>query len=371
MSTPPTEQPGDALLQQGMSPTYQDEDRVPAQGDAAPDPLRHDREVPPPGMTRTLLNGTPPDSGIAAPRSEMELPVLASGNEGNMASQDRAREISAEGTVPMAGVTAPPLTTSSQAGLSLPLFQNFVPSPLPGQSPVAQQQGGTRTSWLTKLGDYIQKRVEVTSWASPPSTSIQQQQPGIWHNQSQVQTMVVASPLARERRPESSSSGSAGIPQEMVQAEVARQLDSAMSDVMGRLQAERQRTEHAMQEARQLREQLEIYETREREVRTGHFGPPPGFPPLSSGEPGASTGVPANHPLPGPMSSITMQDSERERATAARGDVDKLPQGSDLLEGSRLPGGDRAYKALGVDPGVYEPEASAGVPANHPLPGPF
>ncbi|OLP80085.1 hypothetical protein AK812_SmicGene39548 [Symbiodinium microadriaticum] len=144
MSTPPTEQPGDALLQQGMSPTYQDEDRVPAQGDAAPDPLRHDREVPPPGMTRTLLNGTPPDSGIAAPRSEMELPVLASGNEGNMASQDRAREISAEGTVPMAGVTAPPLTTSSQAGLSLPLFQNFVPSPLPGQSPVAQQQGGTR-----------------------------------------------------------------------------------------------------------------------------------------------------------------------------------------------------------------------------------
>ena len=51
--------------------------------------------------------------------------------------------------------------------------------------------------------------------------------------------MVVASPTVGERRPASNSSGSAGIPQEMVQAEVARQLDSAMSDVMNWLEAER------------------------------------------------------------------------------------------------------------------------------------
>ena len=60
--------------------------------------------------------------------------------------------------------------------------------------------------------------------------------PSVWHN---VQTMVVASPTVGERRPASNSSGSAGIPQEMVQAEVARQLDSAMSDVMNWLEAER------------------------------------------------------------------------------------------------------------------------------------
>ena len=89
-----------------------------------------------------------------------------------------------------------------------------------------------------------------------------------------------------------------------------------------------------------------------------------------SGEAGASSGVPANHPLPGPKSSMTKQDQEPERATGEQGDAAKVPQGSGLPEGTRLPGGDRAYRALGVDPSVYDAGASAGVPANHPLPGP-
>ncbi|CAE7496106.1 unnamed protein product [Symbiodinium sp. CCMP2592] len=108
--------------------------------------------------------------------------------------------------------------------------------------------------------------------------------------------MVVSSPTDAERRPESNSSGSAGIPQEMVQAEVARQLDNAMVEVMNRLQAERSRTEQATQEARQLREQLEFYEMKARQA------PPPGISPPPGGDHGASIGVSANHPLPGLMS---------------------------------------------------------------------
>ncbi|CAE7633410.1 RE1 [Symbiodinium sp. CCMP2592] len=170
------------------------------------------------------------------------------------------RQIPVDGTASPTENVALTASTAAPNGVSLPLFPAFQPSPLPGQSPVDVREGGRGPgSWFTRLGDYIQKRVEVTSWSSPPGST--SNQASVWHNRSQVQTMMVASPTMGERRPESNSSGSAGIPQEMVQAEVARQLDSAMSEVMSRLQDERLKTERAALEARQLREQLEKFES--------------------------------------------------------------------------------------------------------------
>ena len=58
---------------------------------------------------------------------------------------------------------------------------------------------------------------------------------------------MVSTPRAREseRRPESTSSGSAAVAQEVVQAEVARQLEAAMGDLTAKLQYEKEKTEQA------------------------------------------------------------------------------------------------------------------------------
>ncbi|CAE7267533.1 unnamed protein product [Symbiodinium sp. CCMP2592] len=79
-------------------------------------------------------------------------------------------------------------------------------------------------------------------------------------------TQAVNSPLPqapvrhqREMDPRPpSSSGSAGVSPELIQAEVSRQLESMMSEVKGQLQEERMRTQDALMEARFLRQQLDF-----------------------------------------------------------------------------------------------------------------
>ncbi|CAE7595187.1 unnamed protein product [Symbiodinium sp. KB8] len=81
-------------------------------------------------------------------------------------------------------------------------------------------------------------------------------------------------------------SGSAGVPREMVQAEVAKQLDGAMTEVyqnmIARISTERQRTEDAEREAQQLRLQLELMEQR---MSGQMFEPPPMPTPAETSEP--------------------------------------------------------------------------------------
>ncbi|OLP83993.1 Retrovirus-related Pol polyprotein from transposon TNT 1-94 [Symbiodinium microadriaticum] len=79
---------------------------------------------------------------------------------------------------------------------------------------------------------------------------------------------------------------SAGVPREMVQAEVAKQLDGAMTEVyqnmIARISTERQRTEDAEREAQQLRLQLELMEQR---MSGQMFEPPPMPTPAETSEP--------------------------------------------------------------------------------------
>ncbi|CAE7213981.1 unnamed protein product [Symbiodinium sp. KB8] len=143
------------------------------------------------------------------------------------------------------------------------IFPQFTPSPLPGQSPVAAQ-GGTTTraaAWLSRLGDYLQKTVEVTSWTAHSPVG----HTGSWPahgapsptTHPATQTYAAQQVLTAENRPPSSS-GSAGISPELVQAEVARQLEAAMGDLNQQLRRERERSDEAMREAQELRRKLEI-----------------------------------------------------------------------------------------------------------------
>ena len=396
---------GSPLHHQGMSPTLPGEDAAPNYGAVMSEPLHTEGDASLPAPVMAMPNGVSTEPTVERVLETRRADPAGPGSDVThvMAVHSVTRQIPDDGTVLQEEQTAPSAPAPAHGGESLPLFPTFQPSPLPGQSPVASRGGGVRPgSWFTRLGDYIQKRVEVTAWSSPPASTTPQA--SVWHNQSQVQTMMVASPTVGERRPESNSSGSVGIPQEMVQAEVARQLDNAMSELMGRLQAERAKTELAAQEARQLREKLEIYEMRAQPSSGTVVGPPPGILPLPEGDHGASSGVPANHPLPGPV--LVPQGPNVLRGDRALADTsDFLAGGPNILRGDRalaatsdllpggptLPGGDRAcaisdpvaggprllqdeqmYAAPGgIGHNVSDPGASSGVPANHPLPGPF
>ncbi|CAE7563194.1 GIP [Symbiodinium sp. CCMP2592] len=151
------------------------------------------------------------------------------------------------------------------------LFDRFSPSPLPGQSPVVGHAGGSsRSTWFGRLGDYIQRRVEVTAWSSPPNAG---GNPGTaWprpEGAAELPRLPVPVAAQPARHADSASSGSVGFSAEMVQAEVARQLEHAVGDIMDRLQAERQRTMEATSEAQRLRQQLEWHEAQMKQ-RTVH-----------------------------------------------------------------------------------------------------
>ncbi|CAE7596997.1 unnamed protein product [Symbiodinium sp. CCMP2592] len=148
------------------------------------------------------------------------------------------------------------------------LFPRFMPSPLPGQSPMSGQSStpARATAWLSKIGDYLQKTVEVTSRASQGAVFQAYGGPGAVPEGTSVPLMtgtMTAGPMAAvaEHRPPSLS-GSAGISPELVQAEVARQLESAMGELHEQLRAEKRRTDEAMREEQGLRRQLDVQEMR-------------------------------------------------------------------------------------------------------------
>ena len=246
--------------------------------------------------------------------------------------------------------------------LELPLFPRFTPSPLPGQPPVVTRTQEQRApSWLARIGDYIQRRVEVTSWASPPAAGAHG--PSVWQNQTQ--TLMVSTPVAAERdqRPASSST-SAGISQEVLQAEVSKQLDVAMGEMLAKLQEEKRRTDEANAEVRLLRAQLENYEMRVSDQHAVAIQAPPGLLPLVQEAHGVPPRVSANQPLPGPSASITQQDQHPWHEILPPGDQALLSLGAAVQHGER--GG----VAEGVDPNVTAPGVPARVSANQPLPGP-
>ena len=249
------------------------------------------------------------------------------------------------------------------------IFPQFTPSPLPGQSPVAAQ-GGTTTraaAWLSRLGDYLQKTVEVTSWTAHSPVG----HTGSWPahgapsptTHPATQTYAAQQVLTAENRPPSSS-GSAGISPELVQAEVARQLEAAMGDLNQQLRRERERSDEAMREAQELRRKLEIQEMR----ATMDFNPTaiPALPPppgLQRGEdvgPGVCTGVTTSHPpsVPGLCGPLPHRENVPVSDDPVRG------QGSMGREGllSGLPQNvDQYISGAGV----------SGVTASHPSSGPL
>eukprot|EP00439_Symbiodinium_sp_Y106_P067020 s115_g11.t1 len=256
------------MHQQGMSPTLEGEDQGPSYGRSSV-PLRQGPDAGNPVAPSTMPNGV--FTGTATVRDD---PVRLSDG-----AVEQSRDMNGTAAVPR---QLPVMGTGQQQGavftptgdgasvhvglasererpdMRLPLFPRFNPSPLPGQSPMTTRADARQPSWFSRLGDYIQRRVEVTAWSTPPALGTPAT--GMWQNETR--TMMVSSPHAVEQRPESNSSGSAGISQELLQAEVSRQLDQAMGEVMARLQEERRKTEEATDEAQRLRVQLEALEMR-------------------------------------------------------------------------------------------------------------
>ncbi|OLQ09768.1 hypothetical protein AK812_SmicGene6622 [Symbiodinium microadriaticum] len=179
-ATPGT--PAAPCLQQGMSPSnvmIEGEVRGPDYGRTAFEPLRNSpqglgvQEVVP------VYNGVV-SSPVDGELTETTNPPLVPGSAATVTVQEVAPrqlpqhggtvEASPSGVRDDTGLgartnvfagTVRDETVVSEAGL----FPQFTPSPLPGQSPVAAQGTTTRAAaWLSRLGDYLQKTVEVTSW---------------------------------------------------------------------------------------------------------------------------------------------------------------------------------------------------------------
>ena len=249
------------------------------------------------------------------------------------------------------------------------IFPQFTPSPLPGQSPVAAQ-GATTTraaAWLSRLGDYLQKTVEVTSWTAHSPAGLAATWPNNGASSSAMQTVspTYASQQAPaiEHRPPSSS-GSAGVSPELVQAEVARQLEVVMGDFNQQLRKERERSDEALREAQELRRKLEMQEMRlsmePKPTDVPMLPPPPGLQVREDMGPGVFPGVTTSHPpsVPGPCGPHRQHDA--------------VPGGDDHVQGQGLLGQEGLPSGLpqGVDHYISGAGVS-GVTASHPPSGPM
>ena len=176
------------------------------------------------------------------------------------------------GVIPEEPLRLPTQPSEQRLGEASGGVSAFLPSPLPGQSPMgfgnrrdAETRSSRASTWFARLGDlFQQRRVEVTTWSQSPTNRAMENP---WA--SQAPFVSAPSNTMTELRTGAHtppSSGSAGVPREMVQAEVAKQLEGAMAEVyqnmMTQVNAERQRTEHAERETQQLRAQLEQMEQR-------------------------------------------------------------------------------------------------------------
>ena len=320
-----------SALQQGMSPTLptlEGEDRGPSYADAdaglhrdvqnvqerqpslqMPNGVRGGHEIPrrePDGPMSVDLQPS-----VMEERTSAEIPHLPGGGAPTTAQGDadvftvieRPPLVAAENVSPAVFPRGDYAAGAMHNPAAEPLFPQFVPSPLPGQSPVAESsphvtRGG---SWFARIGDYLQRRVEVTSWSQYSGGPPQQ-----WTSAS-----VDPSPPARyaaNRDPEPASVSSGGLSAEAVQAEVARQLETAMGDVMQKLNMERRKTEEAKDEARRLRDQLEQQRIRMTRVEpeASRLRTPPEPPALEDG-PGILAEVPSDLPPRGPTGIVDAQ----------------------------------------------------------------
>ena len=313
--------PADPLHQQGMSPSstplLEGETRGPSYGPHPAEPL-HDlqHEAGQQGAPINLPNGV---AATVVPGTTLSAEMIPTVQNAAVAQGDRdpgPRQIplnrgtvvnDPSGTREETGFVPPAMNVTGSGrddvALGAPLFPRFMPSPLPGQSPVsAQGTTPTRaTAWLSKIGEYLQRTVEVTAWTSHGAAS--GSQVGQWPVQETAYGMPAPSTTPRasmaaveNRAP--SSTGSAGITPELVQAEVAKQLEAAMGDLNERLQMERRRAEEATLEAQRLRHQLEASEAASltRLLPPGDLQPPPGLLERDGyGGPGVYTGVTTGH----------------------------------------------------------------------------
>ena len=176
--------PADATLssshQQGMSPTLhvlEGEEEGPQYGRSSLAPLRQDGdELERRAATTTLPNGVSHDVGVSHGRGPFEAVSLSAGSGLVAEPQVEQRETPLVGAVlpePELPADAPGRSVPERrnagrrpgsAAVNFPLFPRFVPSPLPGQSPAEHHRDDHRNqSWFSRIGDYIQRRVEVTS----------------------------------------------------------------------------------------------------------------------------------------------------------------------------------------------------------------
>ncbi|CAE7382490.1 unnamed protein product [Symbiodinium sp. CCMP2592] len=279
-------EPAVPLHQQGMSPTLpvlEGEERGPDYHRDDPEHPRMNRDADGQRGSALIPNGVPAGSSPAPPNlpdrrgsqaderppprsmNDDHLPTTTRGGGFQAAEEDLNAFMMIDRSPPpiTLPVPEPPSTAPREAVMynasGEPLFPQFLPSPLPGQSPLSDAGSlpARGPSWFSRLGDYIQRRVEVTSWsASQASAGVQQQ----WPRSSASASANVRQTAPQEPRDASVSSG--GVSAEAVQAEVSRQLEVAMGDVLQRLNTERRRTEEARDEARRLRSQLELQESR-------------------------------------------------------------------------------------------------------------
>ncbi|CAE7178911.1 unnamed protein product, partial [Symbiodinium necroappetens] len=271
-------------LQQGMSPTnvmIEGETRGPDYGRTALQPLRSSQQEFGIQGAASMNNGvvpTPVDGDVLGTATSPLVP----GGTASVTVQDMApRQIPQDGGTVEASSSCARTETGPEPrpnvftgtvrddarAVEPGIFPQFTPSPLPGQSPVAAQ-GATTTraaAWLSRLGDYLQKTVEVTSWTAHSPAGLAATWPNNGASSSAMQTVspTYASQQAPaiEHRPPSSS-GSAGVSPELVQAEVARQLEVVMGDFNQQLRKERERSDEALKEAQELRRKLEMQEMR-------------------------------------------------------------------------------------------------------------
>ncbi|CAE7852855.1 unnamed protein product [Symbiodinium microadriaticum] len=269
--------PADPVLQQGMSPSstfvIEGESQGPDYGRTTLESLRTPltepgmrgaAQLPIGAVTATTVDGGAGTLGQSAVQS-VEAAVAADDvqpcqlprGHGTMVAEPSVRREDTGPVATMANFSGPGRDETLQGGS---LFPQYMPSPLPGQSPVASQTGTTTraAAWLSRLGDYLQRTVEVTSWTTHGSPNHAAQLP--------LQNVLPGQ----------------GVSPELVQAEVARQLEAAMGEMQDRLRKERERSDEAVKEAQALRRQLDVHEMRavlaSRPLGSeGALVPPPGL----------------------------------------------------------------------------------------------
>ena len=379
-----TSDAADPEHQQGMSPTLpvlDGEDHGPNYNRHDVDPPSESRDVSGQATAAPMMNGVsgghvPPGDSIDArrgalpmqeqPHSDQYEPRVRGGTSGGLEDVNAFMMLERPSAPAISGVSGAPTSTGQgQATMydvsGQPLFPQFLPSPLPGQSPVSGDGHAAQRSnnWFSRLRDYIQRRVEVTSWSASQSAAVQQ---GPWNSPAAGSVPVARAGQSPEARAPSVSSG--GISAEAVQAEVARQLEAAMGDVMQRLSVERQRTEEAREGARQLRGQLEL---QERQMVGGEFSRLQVLPDVSSRADqgsGIQPEVPSDLPPRGPIVPTTVQGPLRFQDSVALRDAG----GQEWSGDGHLRG---PVQEFGVDRNVQGAGIHTEVPSDLPPRGPL